>query len=434
MKESSKNNIKSALSSKNKINTRNLFEAYKKDFSTPKIKFFSISSKEDIIKKAYTNCFINDDSKTLKNTKKERGYRHLSNNFSRTTKYLSHNISKFKNSCNNTTEQNNKIVKDKRHKNPDSLFKKNRFKRTIIIDREGNNNLNINFNKRFLGQSTSSKFCYYHIKAKKINDFNIKPMNKFKKNKKNVNFKNNIVQNLLKIYKTEKLDTISSTYTETNSLFINSKMINNKKIINLDNSSNIIEDKDISDIKIENSSEINDSKRINEYTKVIDIMNDIKNTQINNNDISDYTLFIKNIPENKNKNTIKDNKENYNSNNNEFKSFLESSLQDEIYQIFKKSNKNSDDDSFNLSRSISEFDIPAKDKKLYDFEKIMHSAKKNEIKINQYNFNHFSKNFQETNSKINKKNNKEKKRFSGQDIYNEEKNDFIFRNNLCILI
>ena len=210
-------------------------------------------------------------------------------------------------------------------------------------------------------------------------------------------------------------------------------MISNQKIINSDDDSSDKKNKEISDIKNEDLSEISDSKKINDYTKVLDIMNDIKNTKINNNDISDYTLFIKNIPENKNSNSsIKDNKENFNSNINEFKSFLESSLQDEFYQLFKKSTKIADDESFNLSKSISEFDIPANDKKLYDFEKIIHSAKKNDIKINQYNFNHFSKNFQETNKNIDKKSIKEKKRFSDQDMYNKQKNDF--RNNLCILI
>lgn len=85
---------------------------------------------------------------------------------------------------------------------------------------------------------------------------------------------------------------------------------------------------------------------------------DNKKSINNNNDICDYKYFIKNIP--KKKNFIKiDNKENVNINSIEFNSFLESSIQEDFYQtlIFNKQLEKikTKDDTFNLSRSLSEF-------------------------------------------------------------------------------
>ena len=62
-----KSNIKTPNASLKKINTCNLFTSYKKNLTSSKSKFFSISSKEDIIKNKYKNCFFNNEPKVLKN-------------------------------------------------------------------------------------------------------------------------------------------------------------------------------------------------------------------------------------------------------------------------------------------------------------------------------------------------------------------------------
>ena len=438
-----KSNIKTPNASLKKINTCNLFTSYKKNLTSSKSKFFSISSKEDIIKNKYKNCFFNNEPKVLKNVTIKREIKRFSANCIETPKYYSHNISKFKIKY-NTTDKIIKSIKKVNNKRF-SLLKKNKFKDIIIIDNEGNNNLNIN--KKIFMQSTSLKEC--RLNSKKNNKNNMKLINNFKTNKRSVDARNDIIQNLLNFYKTENLETISSTITETNSLFLNSKNIKDRQEIRTNNFLNIKEDDNIS-TKLENNiNQIIKNKKINEYNKIIDLvkinMSNIKNKNkcdenkkslINsNNNITDYNSFIKNIPKysRTNSNNYIDNKENFdiNFNNNELKSFLESSLHDDFYQslVYKKSfkNKNKDDDSINLSKSLSESIDDKMDKKQYDFEKIIHPpVKKNNLFSHLYNTEKIYKN----------SDNKEKHVFNTinkLDIYDNEKNNLNNRNVLCTI-
>ena len=426
-----------------KINTRNLFISHNKNLISSKIKYFSISSKEDISKNKLKNPFLNNESKIQKNKIKKEA-KTISNKCIETPKYLSHNISKYKNHFN--TMEKSLPSKFKKKKNIFSLSKKINFKKTIIIDNEGNNNLNIN--KHFFKQSTSLKVCL--LNSKKNNKINIKPISK---NKKSFDIRNNIIQNILNFYKAENLDTISSTVTETNSLFLNSKIIKERKVNNSKNFLNIKEE-DMHNDKKENK--INKKKKIKEYKELINLVridsDEIKNksekkvyrkslfSSNKSNNIIDYTTFIKNIPKRSSNINLFEYKENIDINNNELKSFLESSLQDDFYQslIYKKSFKNiiMKEDSFNLSNSISEFNEKNNDKKQYDFEKIMHSSDKKKIQFNPIYFNE-KKNTKDKKDKwennINIKKEDEFTSFNKlNDCEEEEKNNINIRNNLCI--
>jgi hypothetical protein len=418
------------------LNTRNLFTSYKKNLA--KVKYFSISSKEDIVKNKLANPFLSNEPKVQKN-KIKKETKTIPNNCIETPKFLSHNISKYKTNFNSS--------KFKKKKKNFSLSKKIDFKKTIIIDNEGNNNLNIN--KHFFKQSTSLKVCL--LNSNKNHKINIKPISKNKKNKKSFDVRNNIIQNLLNFYKAENLETISSTVTETNSLFLNSKIIKEKKVNNTKIFLNI-EEEDKDNTQRENK--INQDKKINEYKKLINLVR-IDSDQIKNrsekklyrkslfssnksNNIIDYISFIKNIPKSSNNINLLEYKENFDVNNNDLKSFLESSLQDDFYQtlIYKKSiiNKNMDEDSFNLSKSISEFNGKNNDKKQYDFEKIIHSPVKKGIQFKPifYNKNNNTKDKKgklENNINIKKEN-----EFTSSNKLNdceEEKNNINNRNNLC---
>ena len=424
------------------INTRNLFTSYKKKLA--KVKYFSISSKEDIVKNKLKNPFSDNEPKVQKNKIKKEA-KTISNNCLETPKYLSHNISKYKTNFN--TMEKSLPSKFKNNKKNFSLSKKINFKKTIIIDNEGNNNLNIN--KHFFKQSTSLKVCL--LNSKNNHKINIKPISKNKKNKKSFDIRNNIIQNLLNFYKAENFETISSTVTETNSLFLNSKIIKEKKVNNTKNFFNIKEE-DIHSAQRENK--INQDKKFNEYKKLINLVridsDEIKNrsekkvyrksliSSKKSNNIIDYISFIKNIPKSSNNIKFLEYKENFDINNNEFKSFLESSLQDDFYQsfIYKKSFKNKimDEDSFNLSKSISEFNEKNNDKKQYDFEKIIHSPVKKGIQFNTIYYNENNNTKDKKGKWENNINIKKEDEFTSSNKLNnseEEKSNKNNRNNLC---
>lgn len=107
-----KKNIKKTLQSPLKnINTRNLFGSYKKHYSSSKKKFFSISSKEDILKNN-TKYTINNEPKLLK-TINTKGLNSRTKNFFKNEKYLSAYIPKYKNF--NTIKQSNNNIKNKKN-------------------------------------------------------------------------------------------------------------------------------------------------------------------------------------------------------------------------------------------------------------------------------------------------------------------------------
>ena len=373
------------ISSKNS-NTRNFAKSYKKSY-TYKTKFFSISSKEELLKRNNKNCFIKNDSKMIDTFKKKLNRPSDHNNI-RTHKCLSHEIiNKYRRNSN--IERTPKILQDKAKNRLGTLFNKNKFKKTIIIDVDGNTNLNFNKNIE------SQRLCLLDIR-KNNNKYGIKPINGIKSDKKKKNCKNDIVKNLLKFYKNDIFDT--STFTETNSLFVNSKHINDKKKLKKDN---ILKKEKKNDIKNQRKK----NKNIDKYNKIADLF-ELNNDDIgnpsktdrnkkleDNNEICDYTTFSKNIPEIKFKgNKINTKQSISKTNSSEFISFLESSIQDDFYQtlIYKKVSKiiKSKDDSFNLGQSISEFDEKKKEKEKekkkdkYDFENIIHLPMKNDTKIN----------------------------------------------------
>ena len=446
-----------------KCETRNI--SNKKNFSTSKKKYFSISSKEDLIKNKFKNIFVNNDLKLLKNNTK-RDYKTLGNHFITIPKYFSQNTSKFKNTLNfnnnnNNNNTNNKniqsdnCIKYKKNKKIDNIIRRNKLKQTIIIDNEGNNNLNMN--KKYFTQNTSQKVCLINAKKHNTNKYHIKPITKITKYRKDINdinLQTDIVKNLLNIFKNDNLDNNNnkpSIISESNSLFINSKIAYEQKKLNNNNNNYLNIEVDNKILNSEKEDKLKENKRIKEYNKIIDILkfniDDIKNmvntdnnhNNSNNNDICDYNSFYKNIPENKCKNiNLIDNKENFNNNYNDLRSFLESSIQDDFYQslLYKKSaiEKNQNDDSFNFCQSISEFDSIKYENNKYEFEKIIHLPMKNEIKINHINF---LKEPQNQNEKTNINNKKYDKNYEknnnmyyiniGENNLNENK------NNICII-
>ena len=347
------------------MNTRNIFNKFRNNITSKK-KFFSISSKEELLKGKNKNSLKYNNPKKLRNIKTKKSTISLV-----APQYFSNNISKLKNNF-NTIEKSNNIRKTNKILKIESLFKKNVVKNGDLKDKVINNK-NAKSHKIFLKPNNSPKDCLNNSKKSDIQPFNTKTFDKNKKNKKN---KKNIIirinfgEKLINLYKKDNIDKDSSIFSETNSLFLNSKIIKETDEINK-NGFNIKDDDSIFDYKIKNSKTINLTKRIKDYNKIIDLINinindmkalvnneDNKKSINNNNDICDYKYFIKNIP--KKKNFIKiDNKENVNINSIEFNSFLESSIQEDFYQtlIFNKQLEKikTKDDTFNLSRSLSEF-------------------------------------------------------------------------------
>jgi hypothetical protein len=368
-----KTNIENILTIR-KANTRNISTSIKKKFQNTKKKNFSMSSNEDIISKnKFKKNKINNE---LNSFKKNGNIQKNSQKIVNPTS-LPHSIFiKFKKKF--TTERNTP-VKDKKNKKI-NIFKKNKFKKTIIIDGEGNNNLNID--NRF---SINDEMPFLNVK--KNNKFAIKPIVQLKNNRNSVRMRNRnyAIKSLIDHFKNNKyLDTVTSTFTETNSLFMNSNT-NRKKTSN-----NEVIDK-------------GDNKfRVNEYNKIIDILkrnitdfhkmlNEEKN-HFEIKDISDYDTFAKNVEKLKNKNQMVNisisinNSNNIKENTNELISFLESSIKDEFYEsllMTKVKNKNPNEDWFNLSQSTSEFENISKgfEEEKCNFDKNIQLPNKNDIKI-----------------------------------------------------
>ena len=378
---------------------KNISATYKKRLASTKKNNFSISSNEEFSSLKLKKMFLNKEKKVEESFHKE------SERLSRVS--LSNHKSKqnlsqklFRYSIKNGKNAN--LLENKQKNKVESLFKKNKFKKTIIIDGEGNNNLNLNKLKSY---HTSQKLHLLDVKDKtkqsitkaaakfeKIKNYRAKtisqkeflfsPKNKDKDKKKNIikqiaqirnakrclSSKNDAIRNLINIYKNDHFDTISSTFTETNSLFVKSNNSEEKKM----SFNNYLNLEEISENKY-NFDKKDENKIINDYNKK-------KNLKIN--EISDYTTFFNDLQKNEIKNNMDDNnKENITNNNSiELISFMESSIQDDIYQSLLKNNSkeiNQKEDSFNLSQSISEFDKAVKRKKNYEFENIIHLPMKN---------------------------------------------------------
>jgi len=222
------------------------------------------------------------------------------------------------------------------------------------------------------------------LNVKKNNKFTIKPIAQLKSNRNSVRMRNRnyAIKSLINHFNNNKnSDTITSTFTETNSLFMNSNS-SRKKVTN-----NEFIDKGIH------------KYRVNEYNKIIDILNinithiqKMLNEKKNNfeiKDLSDYNTFVKNVENLKNKDImINMSNNNYSiiESSSELISFLESSIKDDFYQsllMAKVKNKNSNDDSFNLSQSTSEFENKNKrfEEEKCNYDNNMQLPNKNDIKI-----------------------------------------------------
>lgn len=364
--------------------TRNI--SNKRDITVSKKKYFSISSQEDLIKNKFKTIFIDKKISNKKNTMVKKGQKQPTSHHITSPKCPFHKSSKF---TKNYNIQSDNIIKYKKSKKLDFFQKKNKLKQTIIIDNEGNNNLNIN--KRFFTQKASQKIFLINGNAKKNNNKNhIKPISTIKKCNIGNNMKKYIVQNLYNFFKNDNIDNgKTSLLSESNSLFINSKNLCEQKKLKENNNNNVLNiDMDSKILNFEKEDRRNENKKVNECSSVIDLLklNYGINSMVNNDnnniicDICDYNSFFKNIPEvkYKNINSLIYSKENYNNNCNDFKSFIESSMQDDFYQsfLYKKScigiENKQNDESFNLSQSISEFDNIKKENNKYEFEKIIH--------------------------------------------------------------
>ena len=368
-------------------NTRKKKNKYKKKFEISKKKYFSISSKEDIAKNTFRNCLVNKELEYHAKTHRTSVHQKMA---SPNSKFHSHNISR--NSKNKFLTEKINTAKNQ-SKRKFSLFNKDGFKKTIIIDNEGNTNLN--FKNIFGNESKCPKMCLLNLR-KKTNKLIDRPIAELKNPRKCTSSKNDALRKLIIGFKQNELENNTNTLTETNSLFVNSNNMNGKKLIFNGNCSNIEDNNEYNKILDKGEDEIG----IKEYNRIKDNfnlhLNEIK--QLNserkrtidfNYDICNYSTFVNNIQENKEeekKDCILNNKEINNSVNNisEPLSFLESSISDEIYQtlLIKKVPKDivQNDDSFNFNQSTNEFENIKKEKEK-DFENNIHLLKKKDIKI-----------------------------------------------------
>ena len=426
-----KNSIKNKHNNtiqKLKSNTRNKMNSDKKKFAISKKKYFSISSKEDIVKNTFRNCLVNKELEYYAKTHRALARQKI---ISPNTKFYSHNISHNSKKKFLTEKIDTKKNKSKRKI---SMFNKNELKKTIIIDNDGNTNLNI---KNIFGnENKCPKICLLNLK-KNNNKLVKRPIPEHKNNRKCISSKNDILRKLIICFNQNEIENNTNTLTETNSLFVNSNNMNGKKVIINDNFLNIEDNNEYNNIIDKGKEE----KSINEYNRIKDIfnlnLNEIK--QINterkktvdfNYDICNYSTFVNNIQKNKekeNKDCIINNKEiNNNANNSsEPMSFLESSMSDEFYQtlLIKKVPQDimQNDDSFNFNQSTNEFENIKKEKEK-DFENNIHLLKKKDIKI--ITINALNK---QSNKNIKKVMNKEDKLVE----YKFEKNINENKNSLC---
>ena len=362
---------------------KNISASYKKSLASLKKKNFSISSNEEFSSHKLKKMFLSKGPKIEGSFHKE-SHRlsrvNLSSN--KSNQNISQKLSKY--SSKNGKSVN--ILENKQKNKVESLFKKNKFKKTIIIDDEGNNNLNLN---KFRTQQTSQKLYLLNVKDKtkqsmtkptakfeKIKNNKIKPIsqkellfnpkNRDKKKcsvkpiaqirnaKRCLSSKNEAIRNLINIYKNDHFDTISSTFTETNSLFLKSNNLEEKRI----SLKSVLNFQEINE-NTNNFDEKDENKIINEFNK---------NKNLKINEIGDYNTFLNDLQKIEIKNKVDEINKDHTTNNNsiELISFLESSIQDDIFQSLLRRNSkeiNQKEDTFNLSQSISEFDKTIKKKR-----------------------------------------------------------------------
>ena len=308
----------------------------------------SISTKEEIKKKLSPSKLRNKQNNKLNL---------LSSNTYKTNKLLSSNYLFLTCEANSQSNLDDKKITKKNKKlknysnggeriNPNeisSMFKKDRFKKTIIIDDEGNNNLNLNIDKDYdfknilkndnntiisnsFSGNTDTNSLFMSSNKSYIENYNSKIYNrKSKENdiKQTIIDKNEEERRLLEYRKIFNL--LNSNIEQFKKMFTNKESNDNN------NSNN---DKKNKKIVIQNKKDSNNNSSRNRNNSLDKYKNNDKGKNIKKN-LSEKNLSSK-IMHNKSKNpSIFSPKRNQNNNNfdiNNNCSFLESSIQDDFYQ------------------------------------------------------------------------------------------------------
>ena len=358
LKQKSKNTApKKFSSSKQKLNPlktqKNLIESK----FTKKRNHNSISSKEEVSSKFLTR------PKTTKLKSNLENYNTYGNKNTNNNKLFTSNLFLTNDTDIQIIDEEKKIKKTKFSNNNEekilnlpeveTIFKKNNYKKTIIIDNEGNNNLHMNIKK---GENDFKKILNTKINNKSI-------------------FGNSSI----------------NANTETNSLFTNdskmepSKLAFNNKIIN----PNLINENEIKENIIDNSinkEKNEEDKRIKEYNKIFNLLN------------SNIEQFKKMFSSNTYKNKVPNQKEKEknNQNNNPKNKSKKILIQNKRITQPKKprkqgsksvnKNKNNSEESSlskksqkNLIKNLSEKNISSSSKRLKTCQNIFTADVRNDI-------------------------------------------------------
>ena len=360
LKPKSKNTApKKFSSSKQKLNPlktqKNLIESK----FTKKRNHNSISSKEDVSSKFLTR------PKTTKLKSNLENYNTCGNKNTNNNKLFTSNLFLTNDTDIQIIDEEKKIKKTKFSNNNEekilnlpeveTIFKKNNYKKTIIIDNEGNNNLHMNIKK---GENDFKKILNTKINNKSI-------------------FGNSSI----------------NANTETNSLFTNdskmepSKLAFNNKIIN----PNLINENEIKENIIDNSinkEKNEEDKRIKEYNKIFNLLN---------SNIEQFKkMFSSNTYKNKVPNQKEKEKEKNNQNNNPKNKSKKILIQNKRITQPKKprkqgsksvnKNKNNSEESSlskksqkNLIKNLSEKNISSSSKRLKTCQNIFTADVRNDI-------------------------------------------------------
>lgn len=360
LKPKSKNTaLKKFSSSKQKLNPlktqKNLIESK----FTKKRNHNSISSKEDVSSKFLTR------PKTTKLKSNLENYNTYGNKNTNNNKLFTSNLFLTNDTDIQIIDEEKKIKKTKFSNNNEekilnlpeveTIFKKNNYKKTIIIDNEGNNNLHMNIKK---GENDFKKILNTKINNKSI-------------------FGNSSI----------------NANTETNSLFTNdskmepSKLAFNNKIIN----PNLINENEIKENIIDNSinkEKNEEDKRIKEYNKIFNLLN---------SNIEQFKkMFSSNTYKSKVSNQKEKEKEKNNQNNNPKNKSKKILIQNKRITQPKKprkqgsksvnKNKNNSEESSlskksqkNLIKNLSEKNISSSSKRLKTCQNIFTADVRNDI-------------------------------------------------------
>ena len=359
LKQKSKNTVQKKISSsRQKLNPLKTSKNFIESNFNKKRNHNSISSKEEVATKFLNRPKINK-LKTNIEYYNTCGNKNKNNN----NKLFTSNLFLTNDTDTPIIEEEKKIKKSKfMNINEDkilnlpeeeTIFKKNNYKKTIIIDNEGNNNLHMNLKK---GEND-----YKKILDNKINNKSV-----FTNSSVNVN-------------------------TETNSLFTNdskmepSKLAFNNKIIN----PNLINENEIKENIIDNSinkEKNEEDKRIKEYNKIFNLLN------------SNIEQFKKMFSSNTYKNKVPNQKEKEknNQNNNPKNKSKKILIQNKRITQPKKprkqgsksvnKNKNNSEESSlskksqkNLIKNLSEKNISSSSKRLKTCQNIFTADVRNDI-------------------------------------------------------